>query len=337
MHLSLGHQFFELRCRHVVGDPLRVQRTVIRRTEIGQERGHLVERTPTDGFVIASTGEIVADLLLMVPEETVQRENVGIADVGHRVAGRVRAVRCLVFHCLRLIVGNENGEVQRFADRQDEVSGQLERRAEIVVEATHVEFFGEDQIVGNVLEDLRDQSQATLDARQRLRVDNAELMRQDQGRIEKAKKDHRGHRLRRKEKRHHRSRRTVYLQRMLREALLNHLEETRAENSQLNGKLRGGVDDRLEDVLCQETKILAILVQQFVLFDASGIDFVRAKIGDEHLRQDRREEIVQIMRAVEFEAEGHDLRRQPVAPQDRLVAIGHFHFLGEHVRQELME
>ena len=55
-------------------------------------------------------------------------------------------------------------------------------------------------------------------------------------------------------------------------------------------------------------------------------------IGDEHLRQDRSEEIVEIMRSVEFEAERHDLRRQTIALKYRLVTIGHLDFLGEHVR-----
>ena len=124
---------------------------------------------------------------------------------------------------------------------------------------------------------------------------------------------------------------------MWREALLNRLEQTRAENSQLNEKLRRGIDDRLKDVFSVETKILSIVIQLFVLFEARWIDFVRTKIGDEHLRQDRSEEIGEIVRAGEFETEGHDLRWETIATEDRLVTIGHFHFLGEHVRQSLME
>jgi hypothetical protein len=93
VHLRLGHQFFELRRRHVARDPLRFQRSMIGRTEIGQQRAHLVEGMSTDGVVIASTGEIVADLLLMIPEKSMQRENVGVADGRHRI-GRIDAGDC---------------------------------------------------------------------------------------------------------------------------------------------------------------------------------------------------------------------------------------------------
>ena len=147
VHLSLRHQFFELRRRHAVRNPLRIQRSMIRRTQIGQERGHFVERSSTDGFVISAIGEIITDLLLMIPEQLMKSENIGIADIGRRIGGGVLPVRRIVFHRLLFIGENQSGEVHRFADRQDEVRRQIERRTEIIVETTHVEFFGEDQIV----------------------------------------------------------------------------------------------------------------------------------------------------------------------------------------------
>ena len=50
---------------------LRVQRSVLRRSEIGQKGSHLVEGSPSDCFVVAAAGQVVADLLLVDPEQAV--------------------------------------------------------------------------------------------------------------------------------------------------------------------------------------------------------------------------------------------------------------------------
>ena len=194
---------------------------MIGRTEIGQQRAHLVEGMSTDGFVIASTGEIVADLLLMIPEKSMQRENVGVADGRHRI-GRIDAGDCFSTGCCSSVgIKAVKFIGSLIARTKFVVRSNVERRTEIIVETTHVEFFREDEIVRDVLQDLRDECQAAFDARQRLGVDDTELVRKDQRRIEKAKKDHRGH----------------GLKRMLRKALLNDLEQTRTKNCQLNGEL----------------------------------------------------------------------------------------------------
>jgi hypothetical protein len=144
VHLRFGHELFELRCRHVVRDPLRVQRTMVGRPEIRQECRHLVERPPSDGLVIASARQIVADLLLMVPQETMKRENIGVADVRHRIGGRdTGRVDLHVARRALLDLTSDVTGAHRLTDRQYEARRQVECRPKVIVETTHVEFFGE--------------------------------------------------------------------------------------------------------------------------------------------------------------------------------------------------
>ena len=169
---------------------------MIRWTEIGQECGHLIERSSTNGFVISTTGKVISDLLLMIPEETMQGEDVGIADVGHRI-GRAEntRIRRTSFNGLLFVEWHDGSEIHRFTDRSDEIRHRLERRTKIIVEAAHVKFFGEHHVIGDVLQDLRDQRQSSFDARQGFSVDNAEFVWKNERRIEKTKEDHCRHSL----------------------------------------------------------------------------------------------------------------------------------------------
>ena len=49
-------------------------------SEVRQQHGHFVERPPSDGLVIATARQVVADLLLVDPQETMQRDDIGVAD-----------------------------------------------------------------------------------------------------------------------------------------------------------------------------------------------------------------------------------------------------------------
>ena len=42
----------------------------------------LVKWSPADSFVVFCAGEIVSDLLLVDPEQTMQGKDIGLADVG---------------------------------------------------------------------------------------------------------------------------------------------------------------------------------------------------------------------------------------------------------------
>ena len=64
----------------VLSYSLRVQGPVLRRTEVRQQHGHLVERSPPDGLVVSTAREIVSNLLLVDPEQAVKRHDIGVTD-----------------------------------------------------------------------------------------------------------------------------------------------------------------------------------------------------------------------------------------------------------------
>ena len=95
VHVVLGHDLLELGAGHVHGGPAGVGReeelrvhgaAVLRRAQVGQEGGHLVEGAAADGLGVAGGGEEVADLLLVVPEQPVEGQHVGVGDEAHGVA-----------------------------------------------------------------------------------------------------------------------------------------------------------------------------------------------------------------------------------------------------------
>jgi len=63
---------------------------MLRGSEVRQQHGHFVERPPSDGLVIAAARQVVADLLLVDPQETMQRDDIGVADERQAVIARVQ-------------------------------------------------------------------------------------------------------------------------------------------------------------------------------------------------------------------------------------------------------
>ena len=62
------------------------------RTKVGEQSGHLVKGPPANGLVVPATGEVVPDLLLVDPEEAMEGKDVGVADEGQAVIGRVEGL-----------------------------------------------------------------------------------------------------------------------------------------------------------------------------------------------------------------------------------------------------
>jgi len=60
------------------------------RPEVGQQHRHLVKRPAPDSLVVAAAGQVVADLLLVDPQQTVQCDDVGVADERQAVIARVQ-------------------------------------------------------------------------------------------------------------------------------------------------------------------------------------------------------------------------------------------------------
>ena len=150
--------------------------------EVSQQSGHFVKGSTTDGFVVATRRQVVADLLLVVPQQSVQRQDVGIADERHRVAtallGRFK-VRCDLDEepttrlKVRPVCSNHKSSNSKFpSNRLASVSS-----PEQIVEVEHVLFFGEFDVVGNVLQNLRHEHQPSLDVVRRLPVQNPHFVR----------------------------------------------------------------------------------------------------------------------------------------------------------------
>lgn len=66
---------------------------VLRRAQVGQQRGHLVEGPPAHGLVVPVAGQVLANALLVVPQQAVQRQHVAVADEGQAVVDRVAGRR----------------------------------------------------------------------------------------------------------------------------------------------------------------------------------------------------------------------------------------------------
>ena len=124
----------------------------------------------------------------------------GSSDLLHLQSGARRSRRSLfgrcstvVFHRLLFVGRNQRDKIHRFTERKNKNWRLIESGTKIIIEISHVKFFGKQKIIGDVLKNLRDQRQTTFDSRERLGIDYPEFMGQDQSRIEKAKKYHRGH------------------------------------------------------------------------------------------------------------------------------------------------
>lgn len=71
---------------------LRVHRLVFRRAQVGKQSCHLVKRASSYSLLVPAAREIVTDTLLVWPQQTVQRQDVAVADERHRVARLVNSL-----------------------------------------------------------------------------------------------------------------------------------------------------------------------------------------------------------------------------------------------------
>jgi len=53
---------------------------MLRRSKVSEQHCHLVKRSPADGLVITTAGEVVTNLLLVDPQQSVQSHDVSITD-----------------------------------------------------------------------------------------------------------------------------------------------------------------------------------------------------------------------------------------------------------------
>ena len=60
--------------------------------EVGEECRHLVEGSPANSLVVSTAGEVVSDLLLVDPEETVKGKDVGITDERQTVVACIQSL-----------------------------------------------------------------------------------------------------------------------------------------------------------------------------------------------------------------------------------------------------
>lgn len=181
---------------------------MLRRAQIRQQSSHLIEGPPAHGLVIPTAAQIVADALLMIPEQPMQGQDVGVRDEGHGMIGLV------------------DGLAIR-GDLDEEAPGDLEVGTEKVVEGEHVLLLAELHVVGDVLEDLGHEHEAALDGNRDGLVDDAHLLGRDDGRIDEAQKDDGAHGA------------DVVLG-TLGEALAQHLVEAVAHRAQLRWKSGSG-------------------------------------------------------------------------------------------------
>jgi len=73
-----------------------VQRPMFRWSKVRQQHCHLVEWPPPDSFVITTARQIITNLLLVDPQQAVQRYDVGVTDEWQAVIACVQrlTVRC---------------------------------------------------------------------------------------------------------------------------------------------------------------------------------------------------------------------------------------------------
>ena len=98
MRVVFAHHLLEVRAHELdaAREPVHVgERAVLRpgRAEMREQSDHFVERPPTCRLLIARTAQVVADLLLVDPEQTVQREHTGLAHERGACCARAHA-RC---------------------------------------------------------------------------------------------------------------------------------------------------------------------------------------------------------------------------------------------------
>lgn len=106
------------------------------RSKIGEQSCHFVERTSPNRLVVSAAAEVIADTFLMIPQQTVKRENIRVRDERHRMIGLIDglAVRC---------------------DLDEESPADLEVSLQKIIERKHVLFFAELHVIGDILQDLR--------------------------------------------------------------------------------------------------------------------------------------------------------------------------------------
>ena len=103
---------------------------------IGEQGGHLVKRPPPHRLVIPRRGQVVSDTLLVVPQQPVQGQHIGVADEGHGVG-----------------LGVVNGLAVR-RDLDKESSAGFKVPLDKLVEHEHVLLLGKLHVVSNILQDL---------------------------------------------------------------------------------------------------------------------------------------------------------------------------------------
>ena len=85
MHVMLGHDLFKFSAGHVSCRPtcvsaeeeLSIHRSVLRRAQVSQQSGHFVERPPANGLGVSGGGQVIANLLLVIPQKPMQGKNIG--------------------------------------------------------------------------------------------------------------------------------------------------------------------------------------------------------------------------------------------------------------------
>ncbi|RNA20790.1 hypothetical protein BpHYR1_050689 [Brachionus plicatilis] len=253
--------------------------SMLGRAELREQSGHLVKRPSTNSLLVARARQVVANFLLVIPQQAMQRQHIGIANKAHVVGVLGRKV-------LRVDV--------QFARRNvdHKIGGQLQIGAKKIVEILHVHLFGKDQIVGYVLQNFAHESEAALHLRRRLHVHNAVLVRADQHRVYEAQKNDRADRLKAR----------------LRKPVRYHLVQTMAHYSHVNGKYLVRIYDGINDTLGELKQIVSILVHTLIGLDARRIHFVRLEnvVRQEQIHEQRLKQLDQVVGAVYFEAEGHD-------------------------------
>lgn len=131
-------------------------------TEIRQQRSHFVKWTSSDRLVISTARQIIANLLLMRPKQTMQGQYI-------RVRYETHAVRCLIHRLAIRCNLNEKsaGKFSRLvqcvnsnASIHDSPASSLDVGTQEIVETQHMLFFREFHMIGDVLQDFRHQHEA---------------------------------------------------------------------------------------------------------------------------------------------------------------------------------
>lgn len=111
-------------------------RFVLRRPQVGKKRCHLVKRSSSNSLVVPVAGQVLADFLLVVPEQAVQGQHVAVADERQAVVDSV--------------AGRAVGR-----DVQEKPSRRVKIALHKVIERPHVLLFRKQHVVGNALKDLK--------------------------------------------------------------------------------------------------------------------------------------------------------------------------------------